>query len=644
MSALVAGSDFFVAGGTLSANSPSYVTRPADEELLQLVLAGEYAYVLTPRQLGKSSLMVRTARRLSAAGVHTAIVDLTAIGTQVTADQWYYGLASRLNSQLRLGHDLQKWWAEREDAGVVQRFTDFVSERLLERVQGKIVIFIDEIDTTLKIPFSDDFFAAIRSLYNERADSPLHRNLTFVLLGVATPADLIKDRARTPFNIGVRVDLNDIRREDAQVLETGLEAVYPARGAAIFERIFHWTGGHPYLTQKLCLAAIEQQNRLESAEDVDELVEGLFLSQAARKETNLQFVRDHLRSLSPAEQRQVLALYEQVYNGRKVADDERSFAQNQLKLVGLVRANDGNLKVRNEIYRHVFDRAWIKEAFPVDWTRRLALAAAAVVVLLVVVVAVQFLRNQAEPTPEELREERRQTFLTTTNPTLRLQSLGQIYNYSNHESTDIARELYQQLPLEEKVSVFRDSDVTDLDYFSWMAVLGTYTDVELAAGDPDEFNAILEAMEGSLRRGSSSDNILVAVQIGYWRECREQAMAGDLEEALSSCDDALVRVESEELSPNPAILFDRGMVYYRAGDAENALLNWNSALDNSLHESTVIHYLVTESSYRYMQENIRTILDGDDALRDHFLDQRDHFPLLGPLYFPAACVYYCPEQ
>ena len=55
-------SDFFVAGGALKLDTPSYVTRPADDELLKLALGGKFCYVLTPRQMGKSSLMSRTTR------------------------------------------------------------------------------------------------------------------------------------------------------------------------------------------------------------------------------------------------------------------------------------------------------------------------------------------------------------------------------------------------------------------------------------------------------------------------------------------------------------------------------------------------------------------------------------------------------
>jgi hypothetical protein len=107
------------------------------------------------------------------------------------------GLLTQLKRNLKLSVDLESWWQERMALGQVQRFTDFLRDVLLHEIEGQIVIFIDEIDTTLNLSFSDDFFAAIRFVYNARATDAAFERLTFVLLGVATPADLIKDRSRT---------------------------------------------------------------------------------------------------------------------------------------------------------------------------------------------------------------------------------------------------------------------------------------------------------------------------------------------------------------------------------------------------------------------------------------------------------------
>ena len=57
----MSGQTFFVTGGALQADAGSYVPRGADSELLEALGRGEFCYVLTSRQMGKSSLMIRTA-------------------------------------------------------------------------------------------------------------------------------------------------------------------------------------------------------------------------------------------------------------------------------------------------------------------------------------------------------------------------------------------------------------------------------------------------------------------------------------------------------------------------------------------------------------------------------------------------------
>ena len=330
--------DFFVAGGTLRTSAPSYVTRPADAELLQHLQAGEFCYVLTPRQMGKSSLMVRTAQRLRAEGVRVAIIDLTSIGASssaISADQWYLGLFSRMRSDLRLATDAQTWWQAHSAFSVSQRFTDFLQKVVLTECADKVVILIDEIDSTLNLPFRDDFFAAMRAVYNERAHHPIYSRLTFALFGVATPTDLIQDRERTPFNIGQRIDLREFTLADAKPLQQGLASQWPEQADAIFQRIFYWTNGHPYLTQKLCqsivLHTIEWQEA-HTDQAVDQLVNTAFLSEEGRKDPNLTFVQDSILTSPEREQRQMLRLYRQVCSGERVTDDDRSLIQNRLAL------------------------------------------------------------------------------------------------------------------------------------------------------------------------------------------------------------------------------------------------------------------------------------------------------------------------
>jgi hypothetical protein len=186
------------------------VRRQADEELYQALLDGKFCYVLTSRQMGKSSLMVHTAARLREAGVGVAVLDLTAIGNNLTIQQWYGGLLSQVGQQLDLEDELLDFWAERSLLGPLQLWMRAIREIVLPRYLDRVVIFVDEIDAVHNLPFStDEFFAGIRKFYNGRTEDLELEKLTFCLLGVATPSNLIRDTRTTPFNIGHRIELTD---------------------------------------------------------------------------------------------------------------------------------------------------------------------------------------------------------------------------------------------------------------------------------------------------------------------------------------------------------------------------------------------------------------------------------------------------
>src|SRR5216684_1820710 len=108
---------FYVVGGTLRHDAVSYVKRKADQDLYDGLSRGEFCYVLTSRQMGKSSLMVRTAARLREEGVRVAVLDLTAIGQNLSPEQWYDGLLGRLGRHFDLEDDLEQFWEEHAGLG-----------------------------------------------------------------------------------------------------------------------------------------------------------------------------------------------------------------------------------------------------------------------------------------------------------------------------------------------------------------------------------------------------------------------------------------------------------------------------------------------------------------------------------------------
>lgn len=358
--------NFFTIGGTIRPGQGVYIRRKADDDLVRVCQQGHFAYILTARQMGKSSLVVPTIQRLQEEGVRAINVDLTQFGTQVTAEAWYLGLLIEIARRLRLQTNVFGWWKEQAHLGVTQRLVVFFREIVLEEVPGRVTVFIDEIDTTLSLTFTDDFFAAIRYLYNERASFPAFERLSFVLIGVATPSDLMTDPKRTPFNIGQRVDLSDFTVEEALPLAEGLNLPL-AHAQQVVKWMLHWTGGHPYLTQRLCQVVANDTAQAYSKGDIRALVTRTFLGDMSEQDENLRFVHDMLTRRAPNPE-MVIGAYRSIRMGwNRVLDEEQSIIKSHLKLSGVVQRERRMLTVRNRIYASVFDWQWIRQNQPRMW-------------------------------------------------------------------------------------------------------------------------------------------------------------------------------------------------------------------------------------------------------------------------------------
>ncbi len=379
-------------GGSLAKNSPIYVERKADIELYNSLKNGQFCYVFNSRQMGKSSLRLRVKYLLEKEGYKCASLDLTMIGGEnLTPAQWYLGLASELWRSFRLINkvNLKTWWRDLENLSPVQKLSRFIEDILLQYIPEKIFIFVDEIDTVKSLNFStDDFFALLRFCYNQRGDDPLYCRLNWALFGVTTPSDLITDKVRTPFNIGKAIELKGFQIEELSPLAQGLEGNVDNPQATLKE-ILAWTGGQPFLTQKLCKLVVDNSNLLPSPKpnhqggniqsqspflsqlitevltnhsDLKIKISALVQSQIIN---NWQFHDhpEHLKTISDRLTKQtnsysLLLLYQQILEKGSLVNNNSQEVM-ELLLSGIVSEQQEQITISNPIYAAVFNQNWL---------------------------------------------------------------------------------------------------------------------------------------------------------------------------------------------------------------------------------------------------------------------------------------------
>ena len=362
--------EFFSVGVPLHAVRAGYILRDADNQLYDAVRSGRYAHVVAPDRSGKSSLIAATAARLESQGSKVAIIDLEQIGDRdggTDSGRWYYSVAYRLLRQLRIRYELQSWWQDKSFLSNRQRLFEFYSEVILSNISEPIVIFVDEIQCIENLPHADQLLTSFRAAHNARMTDPDFSRLSFVLLGECDPVSLMQEVELSPFNITQQVSLNDFSRKDLELFVTELNLDHDDAAIAL-DRIYYWTSGQPYLSQKLARAVAREP----SPDNIEQLVDRIATLQlAGRAALHSEPHMSHIHRIvvNGGKLREgLLNLYGKVRKGVEVPADLGSEHQRRLMAVGLLVIDDeSNLQVRNRLYEMVFTARWANENLSVDF-------------------------------------------------------------------------------------------------------------------------------------------------------------------------------------------------------------------------------------------------------------------------------------
>jgi len=576
--------EFFSVGTPLHAVRAGYVRRRADDLLYEAIVAGRYAHVIAPYRSGKSSLIAATAARLEANGFNVAVLDLDQIAERDAGSdpgRWYYSIAYRILRQLRIRYDLQSWWQDKSILSNRQRLLEFYNEIVLQYVQERIVIFVDEIQCVSEHAIGEQLLASIRAAHNARATDPEFSRLTFVLLGECDPVSLIHEPEMSPFNVTQSIPLDDFSRDDLNIFAAELNMSAQCAQIAL-DRIYYWTRGQPYLTQKLARATAREQLTEEIEENVDRIVKQQLGGRAAlRSEPHLSHIhREVLRE--PKQSEALLNLYGKLRKGVSVATDWGSPLQRRLMAIGLLRVDDeGDLRVRNRVYESVFTARWANENLSSDWrTPLIALAG------LALVVAIPFLYTQWLP---------KAYVGTLTSPTVEL---------------GVAETAWRNLR-----SFPGHARTADNLYRSFLQSRGA------AAGDEHTIEAVAEHAAELPQAGRLPDEL----RAGWWdRRVREATREEDRDRALLAALESLV-LSTPQRRHRAAMLVDDDypllLASLPANEAAGVIFDPGNLLLTSTEGSRVRQWTLTAQGLQRSEDWSMTALEVTPLVRRVIVDR-----------------------
>ncbi len=147
-----------------------------------------------------------------------------------------------MQEQLALDGWGEEKWAKK--ANFDRNFCGFLDGFVFATDSTPVLLCLDEVDRVFSSPLKSDFFSSVRAFYNRSAYDQALKKMRWLLSTSSEPSFFIEDLNQSPFNIGLRVNLNTFTAEETAEF-AGRHGV--AADAPMLERIQEYTGGRPFL-------------------------------------------------------------------------------------------------------------------------------------------------------------------------------------------------------------------------------------------------------------------------------------------------------------------------------------------------------------------------------------------------------------
>lgn len=326
--------------GLVPVGSPFYVERsPIETDCYETVIRpGSLIRIKAPRQMGKTSLLVRTLDWARSQHFKTVRLSFQEADTKTLDDldeflQWF---CSSVTEELEMEDRLADYW--KGARGIVRRCKRYFERYLLTELDQPIVLGLDEVDQVFEHPdIATDFFGMLREWHEEGKSNPLWRKLHLVIVHskeVYIPLSI----NRSPFNVGLPIELRELNASEIAIL---IDKHRLSLTAHQKQQLTELVGGHPYLLRAALYQLARRRISLSQLLTEAPTEGGLYTDHLRRHLLNLE---DNERLVAAFQQ--VIQTYQPVQIGSTEAF--------KLNSMGLVRYQGNEVVPLCDLYRQYF--------------------------------------------------------------------------------------------------------------------------------------------------------------------------------------------------------------------------------------------------------------------------------------------------
>lgn len=328
--------------GAIAADSPFYIERPPTEVQVRTELGkpGALVRIKAPKEMGKTSLILRTLEFFKQQGYLTVYLNLEQLDLAICSDlnRFLRSLCASITRQLGLEPKLDDYWDE--DIGSKVSCSLYFRQHLLEQLQSPLIIAIDELNRIFEYPqVAQDFLPLLRSWYEEGKRVPAWQNLRLIVAH-STEVYVPLQINQSPFNVGLAVQLAGFTEKQVQQLAQRYGLAWDRNTAA--QELMAIAGDHPALIHTAIYHLAHRKQTLSELLDTALAPTGIYHHHLQRHRVTLQ------------QQPNLAKAFYYLLQTQEPITLEADVAR-QLTSMGLIDLGSGReTRIRCELYRQYF--------------------------------------------------------------------------------------------------------------------------------------------------------------------------------------------------------------------------------------------------------------------------------------------------